>query len=87
MPSVTERERRFMGAELARKRAGKPTRTGMSEEQLRDFASKKAIPGSPASRGREHGRRLALAAYSRRKGASAAHRSTAARKSAHAGRK
>lgn len=29
-----------MGAELARKRAGKKTVTGMSEEQLRDFARK-----------------------------------------------
>jgi len=30
----------MMGAELARKRAGKKTKTGMSEEQLRDFAKK-----------------------------------------------
>lgn len=29
-----------MGAELARKRAGKSTETGMSESQLREFASK-----------------------------------------------
>lgn len=29
-----------MGAELARKRAGKKTQTGMSESQLRDFAKK-----------------------------------------------
>lgn len=29
-----------MGAELARKRAGKSTETGMSEKQLRDFARK-----------------------------------------------
>jgi hypothetical protein len=29
-----------MGAELARKRQGKGTQTGMSEKQLRDFASK-----------------------------------------------
>lgn len=40
MPSVSERERRFMGAELARKRAGEATETGMSESQLRDFAKK-----------------------------------------------
>lgn len=40
MPSVSERQRRFMGAELARKRAGKSTETGMSEAQLRDFARK-----------------------------------------------
>lgn len=30
-----------MGAELARKRAGKPTKTNMSEAQLKDFASTK----------------------------------------------
>lgn len=41
MPAVSERQRRFMGAELARKRAGEKTQTGMSEEQLRDFAKKK----------------------------------------------
>lgn len=40
MPAYTERQRRFMGAELARKRAGKSTQTGMSEAQLRDFARK-----------------------------------------------
>ena len=40
MPAESERQRRFMGAELARKRAGHATRTGMSESQLRDFARK-----------------------------------------------
>ena len=40
MPSVTEKERRFMGAELRRKRMGKKTKTGMTESQLSDFASK-----------------------------------------------
>lgn len=40
MPAVSEKQRRFMGAELARKRAGKSTKTGMTEEQLRDFARK-----------------------------------------------
>jgi len=33
-----------MGADLARERAGKKTRTGMSEEQLRDFAKKPKKP-------------------------------------------
>ena len=41
MPSVSERQRRFMGAELSRKRRGKKTRTGMTEKQLRDFAKKR----------------------------------------------
>ena len=40
MPAESEKQRRFMGAELARKRAGKRTQTGMSEKQLRDFARK-----------------------------------------------
>ena len=39
-PSSSEKQRKFMGAELARKRAGKKTRTGMSEAQLADYASK-----------------------------------------------
>lgn len=39
MPAVSEKQRRFMGADLARKRAGKKTRTGMSERQLREFAA------------------------------------------------
>ena len=36
-----------MGAELARRRAGKRTKTGMSEQQLSDFASKvKKVKGA-----------------------------------------
>jgi len=33
MPAKTEKQRRFMGAELERKREGKKTRTGMSEAE------------------------------------------------------
>lgn len=40
MPAVSEKQRRFMGAELARKRAGAKTSTGMAESQLRDYAKK-----------------------------------------------
>ncbi len=40
MPSVSEKQRRFMGAELGRKRHGQATETGMKESQLRDFARK-----------------------------------------------
>ena len=40
MPSATEKQRRFMGAELQRKRDGKKTRTGMSETELEKMASK-----------------------------------------------
>jgi len=44
MPAVSEKQRRFMGAELGRKRAGKKTKTGMSEQQLADFAGSKVKP-------------------------------------------
>jgi hypothetical protein len=40
MPSKSEKQRKFMGAELARARAGKKTQTGMSQAQLKDFAQK-----------------------------------------------
>ena len=41
MPATSERQRKFMGAELARKRAGKKTKTGMSETRLQHFARKR----------------------------------------------
>jgi hypothetical protein len=41
MPAKTEKQRKFMGAELARKRAGKRTKTGMSEKKLEKMGSKK----------------------------------------------
>jgi hypothetical protein len=40
MPAQSEKQRKFMGAELERKREGKKTQTGMSEKQLEDFARK-----------------------------------------------
>ncbi len=40
MPAKSEKQRRFMGAELGRLRSGKKTRTGMNKDQLGDFASK-----------------------------------------------
>jgi len=40
MPAKTEKQRRFMGAELERKREGKKTRTGMSESELEKMARK-----------------------------------------------
>ena len=50
MPSVSTRQRRLMGADLARKRAGKKTKTGMSEAQLRDFAKKVPIQRKGSAR-------------------------------------
>lgn len=40
MPAKTEKQRRFMGAELQRKREGKKTKTHMSERELEKYASK-----------------------------------------------
>jgi hypothetical protein len=40
MPAKSEKQRKFMGAELERKREGKKTKTDMTEKQLEDFASK-----------------------------------------------
>lgn len=40
MPAKTEKQRRFMGAELQRKREGRKTRTDMSEAELEKMASK-----------------------------------------------
>jgi hypothetical protein len=48
MPSSSEKQRRFFGAELGRKRHGETTETKMSESQLRDFAKKPIKKGSKA---------------------------------------
>ena len=45
MPAVSEKQRRFMGVELSRKRKGEKTKTGMSVQQLKDFARRKAAGG------------------------------------------
>lgn len=46
MPAVSKKQQMFMGAELARKRAGKKTKTKMSAKQLKEFAStrQKGLP-------------------------------------------
>jgi len=41
MPAISKKQQQFMGAELARKRAGKRTKTKMTEKQLEDYASTK----------------------------------------------
>ena len=47
MPARSKAQQRLMGADLARKRAGKKTVTGMSEKQLKEFAQTKR-KGLPA---------------------------------------
>jgi len=46
MPAESKKQQMMMGADLARARAGKRTRTGMSISQLKDFAStpRKGLP-------------------------------------------
>lgn len=41
MPAVSKKQQQFMGADLKRKRAGKKTKTKMSEAELEKFASTK----------------------------------------------
>lgn len=41
MPAKSQAQQKFMGADLARAREGKKTRTGMSQGQLEDFAGTK----------------------------------------------
>ena len=41
MPAKSEKQRKFMGAELERKREGKKTNTDMSEAELEKMASRK----------------------------------------------
>ena len=50
MPSKTERQRRFMGAELARKRRGEKTRTDLPEKELEEYAAK--VKGKKKKKGR-----------------------------------
>jgi len=40
MPAQSEKQRRLAGADLERVREGKPSKTGMSEKQLKEFARK-----------------------------------------------
>jgi hypothetical protein len=41
MPATSDKQRKFMGADLGRLRSGKPTKTGMTETQLKDYAGTK----------------------------------------------
>ncbi len=46
MPAKSKAQQGFLGAELSRKRAGKKTKTDMSEKQLEEYAStpRKGLP-------------------------------------------
>ena len=49
MPSVSKKQQQFMGTELSRKRAGKKTKTKMTEKQLEEYAGTKR-KGLPAKK-------------------------------------
>ena len=53
MPAKSKAQQRFMGAELQRKRAGKKTRTKMSERQLEEYAhtKRKGLPARKKKKG------------------------------------
>lgn len=40
MPATSEKQRKFMAAELNRAKKGEKTKTKMSEKQLKEFAKK-----------------------------------------------
>jgi len=46
MPAKSKAQQKLAGADLARKRAGQPTRTGMSEKELKEYAAtpRKGLP-------------------------------------------
>ena len=50
MPAKSTKQQRFMGAELSRKREGEKTQTGMSEQQLKDFATKPKKKWAPGKK-------------------------------------
>ena len=54
MPAKSKAQQRMMGADLARARAGKRTRTGMSEAQLKEYAStpRKKLPARAKPKGK-----------------------------------
>ena len=52
MPAKSKAQQRLMGIDLKRKREGKQTITGMSERQLKEYAStrRKGLPGRKKKR-------------------------------------
>lgn len=40
-PAKTEKQRKFFGAELSKKRKGKKTKTGLSLKKIKEFTKKR----------------------------------------------
>ena len=55
MPSVSERQRRFMMAEMTRAKHGKRTKTGMSMAQLADYTHVQTPRKGAILHGEKHG--------------------------------
>ena len=51
MPAKSKVQQKLMGADLSRARAGKKTRTGMTKDQLEEYASTPR-KGLPARKGK-----------------------------------
>ena len=66
MPANMEKQRRFMGADLARLRAGRRTKAGMPEGRLEDFAKKPTHPTTPDKQPERHERSSATSLLIRR---------------------
>ena len=47
MPATSEKQRRFMCADMGRAEKGERTKTGMSKEKLHDFCSKPKRHNTP----------------------------------------
>jgi hypothetical protein len=52
VPAKSKAQQRFFGAELARERAGKHTKTGLGEKEIKKFAGTK-LKGLPARKGKK----------------------------------
>ena len=54
MPAASKKQQMMMGADLARARAGKKTRTGMSAAKLAEFAGtpRKGLPTRAKKKGK-----------------------------------
>ena len=61
MPAVSKAQQMMMGADYARAKAGKKTRTGMTVAQLKEFAStkKKGLPYRSAKSHKKRRRQVA----------------------------
>ena len=80
MPPKSEAQRRFMGAELSRKRSGQKTQTGMSDKQLSGLPVNRRVRNCPPGKDHQVGKATSHGSGSK-KAAPAAGRARAASRS------